>query len=68
MLKKVAKRANSNEEPNCHGYIPGRSVDNPNTIIVFGKYLGPINCQWFSVSDEEANMTLSNLSLFPPEQ
>ncbi|KAJ1038502.1 hypothetical protein NDA11_000194 [Ustilago hordei] len=38
MLKKVAKRANSNEEPNCHGYIPGRSVDNPNTIIVFEQY------------------------------
>ncbi|KAJ1024178.1 hypothetical protein NDA16_003017 [Ustilago loliicola] len=38
MLKKVAKHANSDEEPNCLGYLPGRSRDNPNTIIVFEQY------------------------------
>ena len=37
LLKKVAARANSDEEPDCHGYVPGRSRDDPNTIIVFGK-------------------------------
>ncbi|SJX66302.1 uncharacterized protein SRS1_16626 [Sporisorium reilianum f. sp. reilianum] len=38
MLKKVAARANSDEEPECHGYLPGRRRDDPNTIIVFEQY------------------------------
>lgn len=38
LLTKVAARANSDEEPDCHGYVPGRSRDDPNTIIVFEQY------------------------------
>ncbi|SNX87874.1 uncharacterized protein MEPE_06585 [Melanopsichium pennsylvanicum] len=38
LLKKVAARANSDDEPDCHGYVPGRSRDDPNTIIVFEQY------------------------------
>ncbi|SPO30389.1 uncharacterized protein UTRI_06319 [Ustilago trichophora] len=38
LLKKVAARANSDEEPDCQAYIPGRSRDNPNTIVVFEQY------------------------------
>ncbi|TKY87472.1 hypothetical protein EX895_003486 [Sporisorium graminicola] len=38
ILKKVAARANSDEEPDCHGYIPGRSRDDPHTVIVFEQY------------------------------
>ncbi|ETS60430.1 hypothetical protein PaG_05641 [Moesziomyces aphidis] len=38
MLNKVAARANSDEEPHCLNYIPGRSRDDPNTIVVFEQY------------------------------
>lgn len=38
LLKKVAARANSDDEPDCSAYQPGRSRDDPNTIIVFEAY------------------------------
>lgn len=45
MLNKVAARANSDEEPHCLNYIPGRSRDDPNTIVVFGESTRPCTGQ-----------------------
>ncbi|PWN48348.1 hypothetical protein IE53DRAFT_389460 [Violaceomyces palustris] len=38
ILTKVAKRADSEEEPNCFLYRPVRQIDDPLTFVVFEEY------------------------------